>query len=251
MSRRNATAAAVPDEALAMLLEMGFSEQQAREALSATTSSSRSTSQGILEGALEKLMAECPEAVKAGEDKCECAICCDDIRPGSRAMRCTGEHGRRHYYHAKCLSRWIQHCQESDQPPTCPQCKGGLQVQTRKLRDFLAGGEASSLSAEERRALRAMHDAANRSQVDDEGFSCVSKDEVLIGVAIGLTAVGVGLIAWGIAEAVRDCQRSGRNRSGQESRGSEDLEAASRGSDEASEAEPRRTRPQRRELQDS
>ena len=83
----------------------------------------------------------------ADEDVAECAICCDELRLTSAAMRCAGGAGRAHYFHAACLSDWATQCRSNGTAPSCPECRGPVQIRRQKLFEFLreseqAGGDA-------------------------------------------------------------------------------------------------------------
>lgn len=203
-------AASSDGEDLARLHEMGFPEDAARRALAEVGQSEGYDGSGRLEAALNLLTA-CPSqaasvpassASAAGShgaipvETCVCAICTEDLEPANAAMRCTGQHGKRHYYHAHCLSQWIQQCRRDKQPPSCPECRGELQVRARRLRDFLAEN-SSKLDRDDVEALRAVHDAA--ASADGDGWSSVQKEAVLKGLAIG---AGVAVAGLAIAAAV-------------------------------------------------
>jgi len=72
-------------------------------------------------------------------DITECSVCLEHMPISCAAMRCSGVGGSRHYFHAECLSSWIRQCQrESKGPPTCPECRGPVQIQRRRFEEFLA-----------------------------------------------------------------------------------------------------------------
>lgn len=88
----------------------------------------------------------------------ECPICYEDIRPGDAAMRCCGEAGVHHYFHAHCLKGWMRACQQSRSGATCPVCRGRLQFNGQRLQQYLNSTGAASLSEEERSFLEQVSD---------------------------------------------------------------------------------------------
>ena len=74
----------------------------------------------------------------------ECPICFESINPRQAAMRCSGQGGRCHYFHAHCLSRWVMSSQarNAHTAPTCPVCRGPVQVHKRRLQAFLNSAHA-------------------------------------------------------------------------------------------------------------
>jgi len=79
----------------------------------------------------------------------ECPICLERIHPGQAAMRCNGLGGIHHYFHASCLQRWKESC-PAGRPATCPTCRGGLQMNGRRLQEFLNGEASSGLTQDDR-----------------------------------------------------------------------------------------------------
>jgi len=213
---------------VAQLCDMGFSQDAARQALTVAFQQG-----GGIEVAVEWLMSDpagqaAATAVGSGCEQCTadsggaaslgggpseavdlacCAICTEDLEPTSAAMRCSGQHGKRHYY-AMCLNAWIQQCRREKNPPTCPECRGPLQVHERRLRDFLQEN-SDKLATEDMEALRAMHDAAEPA-TDGEGWSGISKDKIIKGALIGV-GVAAGLAI--AAAALGAFSQSSRSRS--------------------------------------
>ena len=73
----------------------------------------------------------------ADEEVAECSICFDELRLASAAMRCAGGAGRAHYFHAGCLSDWAAQCRAQGNAPSCPECRGPVQVRRQRLCEFL------------------------------------------------------------------------------------------------------------------
>jgi len=187
----------------ARLCEMGFTEGAATEAL-AEVDARGVESDARLQAAIDHLMAASSDASCAAgaapavpEEACECSICCEDMELASAAMRCSGQHGKRHYYHAQCLSQWIQQCRRENLPPTCPECRGELQVRAQRLGDFLAD-KAGKLNHDDVEALRAVHNAA-MAESDGDGWSGIQTDTVLKGIAV---SAGVAVAGLAIAAAI-------------------------------------------------
>lgn len=54
----------------------------------------------------------------------ECPVCLDTISVDGSAMRCAGEGGVEHYFHARCLSQWTRTQRTQLETPSCPICRG-------------------------------------------------------------------------------------------------------------------------------
>lgn len=80
-------------------------------------------------------------------------------------MRCRGDAGRCHYFHEDCLRTWIQTCNGR---PTCPVCRGHVQVNAQRLREFLA---RSDVEAEERSFLTRLLDAMPATEGWSDAFT--------------------------------------------------------------------------------
>jgi len=91
------------------------------------------------------------------EEVGECPICFDAIHPGDAAMRCSGDGGVHHYFHARCLQTWIRSCR-SGSSPSCPICRGSVQFNGRRLAEFLESPGADNLDSEERSFLESIAD---------------------------------------------------------------------------------------------
>ena len=78
-----------------------------------------------------------------GAEAYECPVCFDDIAEDDAAMRCAGAGGRAHYFHAHCLSQWAEQCRGQWSDATCPVCRGGVEVHSRRLAQFLDSSEST------------------------------------------------------------------------------------------------------------
>eukprot|EP00971_Amphidinium_carterae_P021657 427252-Amphidinium_carterae.2 len=87
------------------------------------------------------------------DEEQECPICLDAIPAGGAAMRCVGGGGRHHYFHARCLQRWVETGNR-----TCPICRGEVQFNGRNLQDYLQGCESQDLPADARSYLQTVAD---------------------------------------------------------------------------------------------
>eukprot|EP00435_Cladocopium_sp_Y103_P061952 s61_g23.t1 len=119
---------------LSQLLEMGYGRQLAEYALQ--------TCNGDLQIAAEFLQDSSPASAPAPARQDDmrtigvCAICTEPLTPSDAAMRCAGPGGH-HYGHAACLAQWVEACQSRNQEPTCPECRGPLQLRRRQIQEFL------------------------------------------------------------------------------------------------------------------
>ncbi|CAK0804160.1 unnamed protein product [Prorocentrum cordatum] len=89
-------------------------------------------------------------------------------------MRCAGAAGRHHYFHKGCLGGWIGACTARGAAPTCPVCRGPVQVHISGLSALLEGPQADALGAEEKSALRVLLD---RARATLNGGGCADSDE--------------------------------------------------------------------------
>jgi len=63
----------------------------------------------------------------------ECPVCLDAISIEDSAMRCAGDGGMEHYFHARCLSTWTKTQQSQLEHPTCPICRGYVAAELRSI----------------------------------------------------------------------------------------------------------------------
>ena len=52
-------------------------------------------------------------------------------------MRCRGAGGQCHYFHAGCLGQWVTACRSNGGEPSCPRCRGAVEVHQGRLQEFL------------------------------------------------------------------------------------------------------------------
>ncbi|CAE7393888.1 unnamed protein product [Symbiodinium sp. CCMP2456] len=97
------------------------------------------------------------EEVHPEEEHGECPICLEAIHPGEAAMRCAGQGGVHHYFHAHCLQSWVSSCRLGREA-TCPVCRGQLQMNGQRLQAFLNGEASASLSEDDRTYLQNIAD---------------------------------------------------------------------------------------------
>jgi len=117
----------------------------------------------------------------------ECPVCFEEIGEADAAMRCCGTAGRAHYFHATCLSRWVNTCRGNWATATCPVCRGAVEVHTERLQDFLNGAGHQALDLPTRGLLEGMLQG-----LDKGGWAS--------GVTSEQVAEGVGIVAglgWG------------------------------------------------------
>lgn len=58
----------------------------------------------------------------------ECPVCIEEIPPEQLAMRCAGDGGLPHYFHAGCLREWARASGGDLAAVRCPVCRGAIQV---------------------------------------------------------------------------------------------------------------------------
>jgi hypothetical protein len=97
------------------------------------------------------------DSVHPSEEHGDCPICYELLGPGDAAMRCAGEGGVHHYFHATCLQQWIRNCRNRHQA-TCPVCRGHLQFNGQRLQEYLQSGASQTLNEDERTFFQAIAD---------------------------------------------------------------------------------------------
>jgi len=217
------------DPSLRKLLDMGFQKAEAQQALLCTQGNVEEAANGLLSA---KDTVSAPDAggthgstrtsaaatgrssqsttLPADMELGDCAICCESLSPSDAAMRCTGQGGSYHYGHAKCLAEWVQRCRTNSTTPTCPTCRGPLQMNRRRLQDFMQQRDSASaatpsrgrrrMSAEDSELLGSMlRQQGGRGGNDDE-WETIKVEDILMGVAVVGAAVAVGLAAKGLMD---------------------------------------------------
>lgn len=118
----------------------------------------------------------------------ECPVCFEVIDEADAAMRCAGTAGRPHYFHAHCLSRWVDSCRGNWAEAKCPVCRGPIELHNERLGDFLNGTAAcEALDEPTRGLLFGMLDG-----IQGKGWSTgITREQVAEGVGI---VAGLG---WG------------------------------------------------------
>lgn len=133
---------------LTTLLEMGYDRRSAEEALRQSKGDLQSAAE-ILQDVDTRVAPKNPHAGNLGV----CAICTEPLNPADAAMRCAGRGGH-HYGHAACLAQWVETCQSRNQEPTCPECRGPLQLRRRQIQEFLNEAPDQCTRPERRRVMR-------------------------------------------------------------------------------------------------
>lgn len=115
-------------------------------------------------------------------------------------MRCAGAGGVHHYFHKECLGTWVSTCRANRASPTCPVCRGAVQVNVRRLSAYLSGsgsggvvGDAEAPKAEERGMLehmlaRAKATAGKEAGEDEEWADPFTMSDVAHVGLVGLAA---------------------------------------------------------------
>merc|ERR1711879_599427 len=121
-----------------------------------------------------------------------CPICFERIRAGEAAMRCAGEGGQHHYFHAHCLQQWIRSSQNGH-GATCPMCRGRLQINGQRLTEFLNDESSSGLNPDERSMLQEIADGLRGRN----GWSDMSSIEKAANIGGMVAAAGFGfMLGW-------------------------------------------------------
>eukprot|EP00931_Biecheleriopsis_adriatica_P102593 TRINITY_DN77538_c0_g1_i1.p1 TRINITY_DN77538_c0_g1~~TRINITY_DN77538_c0_g1_i1.p1 ORF type:complete len:223 (-),score=54.90 TRINITY_DN77538_c0_g1_i1:70-738(-) len=195
----NDGASTTRSETLLQLQHMGFPQSAAEQALLVC---------GSAEAAVEWLIG--PEgqaaslAASNSQSSCapapeveECSICCEDLVLADAAMRCAGHGGKKHYFHARCLTEWIRQCQRDGADVTCPECRGPVQIQQCRLREFMQEA-GTRLGAEDAEAMRTFTNAAQDDSTDKFGWSDVKPHLWKVGVGMGIVAGVAVAVAAGV-----------------------------------------------------
>ncbi|CAJ1397004.1 unnamed protein product [Effrenium voratum] len=84
----------------------------------------------------------------------ECSICNEEVGSEAEAMHCLGATGGlQHRFHGLCLRRWVESCRSRAAQPSCPNCRGPVEIHAERLasqldeasvQEFLANHAASS-----------------------------------------------------------------------------------------------------------
>ena len=154
------------------------------------------------------------EAPRVCGDMAECAICTDELVLADAAMRCSAPGGQAHYYHAQCLGEWVAQCNRNGTGPTCPQCRGPVQVRRRRLEEFIAEIEAGGdMGADDQAALRCFNAELGQTSGDEDewGWSDVKQGLWTAGALAGAT-LAAGAIISAIATGISKSSSNGRRR---------------------------------------
>lgn len=117
----------------------------------------------------------------------ECAICVDDLAPADAAMRCAGQGGKQHYFHAHCMVAWVRQCQVDDADVTCPECRGPVQIRQRRMQEFLQE-RGNCLDSADAQAMQTFANSAQEGCADEFGWSQVKPHIWKVGVGLGIMA---------------------------------------------------------------
>eukprot|EP00928_Gymnodinium_smaydae_P038826 TRINITY_DN26684_c0_g1_i1.p1 TRINITY_DN26684_c0_g1~~TRINITY_DN26684_c0_g1_i1.p1 ORF type:complete len:1123 (-),score=213.67 TRINITY_DN26684_c0_g1_i1:504-3872(-) len=82
--------------------------------------------------------ADQPAAVPApsqetGAGAESCPICFETVDPDEAAMHCVGSGGLRHRFHGQCLAGWVESCRGGARQPSCPVCRGPVEIHAQRL----------------------------------------------------------------------------------------------------------------------
>ena len=82
----------------------------------------------------------------------------EELSRQESVLRCAGAGGLPHYFHTECLLQWVKHCVAKGVDPTCPTCRGPLQVHSDRMEAYL-GRNSASLAAEDVRVLEELRNS--------------------------------------------------------------------------------------------
>eukprot|EP00931_Biecheleriopsis_adriatica_P003581 TRINITY_DN105381_c0_g1_i1.p1 TRINITY_DN105381_c0_g1~~TRINITY_DN105381_c0_g1_i1.p1 ORF type:complete len:1062 (-),score=195.90 TRINITY_DN105381_c0_g1_i1:13-3198(-) len=85
----------------------------------------------------------------------ECSICNEVVSEGAEAMHCLGSGGMRHRFHGRCLTRWVESCRNRATLPSCPNCRGPVEIHTARLASQIGAAGSGADSVQEFLALHA------------------------------------------------------------------------------------------------
>ena len=101
----------------------------------------------------------------------DCPICMESIDNVESALRCSAAGGQFHYFHNHCLRDWIRSCRQAGNVPTCPICRGAIEINRRRMQGFINSGMADTWDEEERNFLQNMIKMAGASEDWQEVFT--------------------------------------------------------------------------------
>jgi len=137
-------------------------QAEAYQALHATPALLQRLQHGPGDVAAELQIPTAPpeEETRPDEEHGDCPICLEAMGPGEAAMRCAGDGGQHHYFHARCLKTWVRSRRDGAAAPTatCPMCRGPLQMNGQRLQEFLDGEHSAQLSEDDRSYLQSIAD---------------------------------------------------------------------------------------------
>lgn len=129
------------------------------------------------------------------DEEDECAICFEELKRSDRAMRCDGKGGARHYGHAKCLEEWATKCRANGNTPSCPICRGSLQMHRRRLGRFVDDSTVAVSHPRPQVIPELLRQSAPSHRADEDTWEDISWGEIGTAVAIGaVAALGAGML---------------------------------------------------------
>lgn len=160
------------------------------------------------------------DALRSEDKSGTCPICFAGILHSDAAMRCCGEGGVHHYFHASCLQQWIGSCR-TGVGATCPMCRGRIQVNGRRLVEFLQGDASAELNEEDRSFLQSIADGlqgknswSDMSALERTAYAGGIMAAVALGFTLGFTGrqhhVSNALIVSRLPREHQVCQSIGR-----------------------------------------
>eukprot|EP00930_Biecheleria_cincta_P030162 TRINITY_DN20915_c0_g1_i1.p1 TRINITY_DN20915_c0_g1~~TRINITY_DN20915_c0_g1_i1.p1 ORF type:complete len:350 (+),score=61.06 TRINITY_DN20915_c0_g1_i1:224-1273(+) len=99
------------------------------------------------------LVAQAPAAASPAqggdEQEEDCSICAEPVGQDDEAMHCDGSAGLRHRFHGHCLTRWVESCRSRATRPTCPNCRGPVEIHSERLASQIGASGADIDSVQE------------------------------------------------------------------------------------------------------
>mmetsp|Transcript_39026 Transcript_39026/g.84298 ORF Transcript_39026/g.84298 Transcript_39026/m.84298 type:complete len:445 (+) Transcript_39026:233-1567(+) len=134
-----------------------------------------------------------------------CPICQEAMSAnGGAVARCAGTGGVCHHFHAECLGLWVSSRRAENDTPTCPVCRGDLEINGRRLHWHIRSRLMRRPSHRRTRRVRLVLQQMARQVRDADAWSRINWG--IVGLWSAATAVGAA-----IAGALRNARQRGQS----------------------------------------